>query len=182
MTPFTLNFSLNHARKYAVAYAVAGTVALFPLPAIAFQSATTSIGTTINATKDAAFLAVPEAYLGAQRGFDATKLAELTDPNFVEISPVGEVDLRPKMLSFYTADKKTAAPPMRFERVYAHKNGTSGIIVGKVVYTIAAPGRETRTSELTATFHLTRAKGKWKLLSAQYTPVRAAKPPAPIQK
>ena len=179
MTPFTLDFSLSQVRKYAVAYAVAGTVALFPLPAIAFQTAAT---TATNAIKDAAFLAVPEAYLGAQRGFDATKLAELTDPNFVEISPVGEVDLRPKMLSFYTADKKTAAPPMRFERVYAHKNGTSGIIVGKVIYTIAAPGGETRTSELTATFHLTRTKGKWKLLSAQYTPVRAAKPPAPIQK
>ena len=182
MTTFTLGFSLVQARKYAVACGVAGTVALFPLPAFAFQSTTTTNGTAIKSTKDAAFLAAPEEYLAAQRAFDATKLVELTDPNFVEISPVGEVDLRPKMLSFYTADKKTAAPPMRFDRVYAHKNGTSGIIVGKVIYTIAAPSGETRTPELTATFHLTRTKGKWKLLSAQYTPVRAAKPPAPIQK
>lgn len=127
------------------------------------------------AIRDKEFLALPEAYLAAQRNFDVAALSALTASNFVEISPVGEVDNREKMLSFYAPDKKRPAPAMRYEQVHAWKNGASGTIIGKVIYTIMPPGGEARTSELTAAFQLHKSKGKWKLVAAQYTPVRNAR-------
>lgn len=130
----------------------------------------------LEAAKDKPMLAVPEQYLAAQRDFDAASLAVLTDRDFVEISPVGEIDPRAKMLGFYTPDKKSPAPPMRFERIHAWKDGASGSVIGKIIYSFAAPDGTTRTSELTAAFQLRKVQRQWKLITAQYTPVRPAKP------
>jgi hypothetical protein len=40
-------------------------------------------------------------FTAAQSGFDAATLKTLTADNYIEISPLGEVDPREKMLSFY---------------------------------------------------------------------------------
>ncbi len=175
MSSALFNRQRRLARQSAATLMLAMMATMTPLTVQAQQVVPTSSRAIQDAAKDKLFLAVPEAYLTAQRGFDAATLAALTDPDFVEISPVGEVDLRAKMLSFYTPDKKRTAPPMRYEQVHAWKNGPSGTIIGKVIYTMTSPAGEMRTSELTATFQLHRSKGKWKLVAAQYTPVRASR-------
>ncbi|MDQ1523675.1 MAG: hypothetical protein QOE47_1599, partial [Pyrinomonadaceae bacterium] len=43
----------------------------------------------------------------AQKDYDAAKLDEILAPDYVEISPAGEVDPRAKVLSFYAPDKKS---------------------------------------------------------------------------
>ena len=55
---------------------------------------------------------VVEAFNRAQNAFDQARLRALTTDDYVEISPIGEVDPRNKMLDFYDPAKKVAAPPM----------------------------------------------------------------------
>ena len=49
-------------------------------------------------------------HVAAQTQFDVPALAALTADNYVEVSPMGEVDTREKMLAFYAPEKKTATP------------------------------------------------------------------------
>ena len=50
-------------------------------------------------------------FVQAQRTFDVSQLNEILAPDYVEISPAGEVDPRAEVLSFYAPEKKVADPP-----------------------------------------------------------------------
>jgi ketosteroid isomerase-like protein len=115
-------------------------------------------------------------FLEAQRSFDLPALRALTAENYVEISPVGELDDRAKMLGFYAPEKKTQAPPLTIDNELTRVYGDVGIQTVKLTYTMTASG-ETRKMSLRATLVAHRSAGEWKMVSAQYTGIRPPPPP-----
>ncbi len=114
-------------------------------------------------------------FVQAQRAFDVSRLTELTTADYLEISPVGEVDNREKMLGFYAPEKKSAAPAIEIREPVVRVFGNAAIVVARLAYTIQPPGQAQRVMELRTTFVAHWRAGGWKLVSAQYTAIRAAK-------
>ncbi|HZV38641.1 MAG TPA: nuclear transport factor 2 family protein [Pseudoxanthomonas sp.] len=115
-----------------------------------------------------------QRYFRAEAQFDLDALKGVLDPQFVEISPLGEVDEHDKVLSFYTPDQKVDAPPMQFEPYVVRRHGDFAVISTRATMTVKEQSRS-MTVGLTAR----RDAGGWKLLSAQYTVFRPkAAPPA----
>lgn len=121
-----------------------------------------------------ALVRIVEDFIRAQRTFDVPRLTALTTPDYLEISPVGEVDSREKMLSFYAPERKSSAPTIEIREPVVRVFRDSAIVVGKLAYTIQAPGQPPRLMELRASFVAHCVAGRWKLASAQYTAIRPA--------
>jgi len=113
------------------------------------------------ADKDPA--AVVDAFAAAQAAFDPTALAQLTAPDYVEISPLGEVDPRDKMLSFYAPDKKQPYPPVTMSERTVRVTGEVALVTSRLAFGERA---------LRAVYVVRRDAGTWRLVSAQYTPIR----------
>lgn len=111
-------------------------------------------------------------YLAAEAQFDQQALQRLLATDFVEISPAGEVDERDRVLSFYTADKKVAAPTMQVEPFKARQHGDSAVLTTHISFQMQEQQRV-----LTAGIVAKRSGAGWQLLSAQYTAIR----PRPAQ-
>ena len=112
-----------------------------------------------------------ERHIKAQAEFDQATLAAITHSKFVEISPKGELDEREKMLSFYSADKKTKAPEMTMREVSKRDFGETQFIVMVLSYQIAMQN-QTRQFQMRASFVTCKENKEWKICSAQYTPMR----------
>lgn len=117
-------------------------------------------------------------FVHAQLAFDVPRLTALTTADYLEISPVGEVDGREKMLGFYAPANKTSAPSIEVLEPLVRIFGDTAIIVVRLSYTMSVPGRAPdqppRVMALRASFVARRDAGRWKLASAQYTGIRAA--------
>ena len=111
----------------------------------------------------------------AQLQSDPVALRALTSEQFVEISPLGDVDPRDKMIGFYVKDPAQLAartPPQvtvdeRTVRVF----GDSAIVTLKQTLNINGQARHLRSSYVAH-----KEGGQWKMMSAQHTPMRPAKP------
>jgi ketosteroid isomerase-like protein len=101
-------------------------------------------------------------------------LRAITADNYIEISPLGEVDSREKMLSFYDADKRGAAPAIRIDEPSVRTFDQSAIVNARLTYDIGAQG-QTRSVAMRASYVARRQEGKWQLVSSQYTPIRPPK-------
>lgn len=97
----------------------------------------------------------------------------MLDPHFVEISPLGQVDEHDAVLSYYAPEKKVAAPPMTLDQIEVRTSGTAATISARLRYAMAGHDMALRVG---ATARET-PQG-WILLSAQYTPIPPAAPPA----
>lgn len=121
-----------------------------------------------------ALVRIVEEFTRAQQAFDAGKLAGLTTPDYLEISPVGEVDSREKMLAVYAPDKKSAAPELAMSDVTVRIFGDAAVLIARIAYTMQSPGQPVRTAALRASFVARRVSGDWKIASAHYTGIRPA--------
>ncbi|MET0320034.1 MAG: hypothetical protein ABW069_04845, partial [Duganella sp.] len=74
-----------------------------------------SAGAASAAPADTELVALVQRYAEAQSNFDQAAIRAATDEQFVEISPVGEVDSREKVLSFYAPDQKRPAPQLQID-------------------------------------------------------------------
>ncbi|RDE07407.1 nuclear transport factor 2 family protein [Sphingomonas aracearum] len=108
-----------------------------------------------------------DAFIAAQRSFDQAALARLTAPEYVEISPLGDFDPREKMLGFYAADKKQPVPEITVSEREVVMLGDTAIVTAR----LAIGPRAVR-----AGYVAHKDKAGWRLVSAQFTPVRT--PPA----
>jgi ketosteroid isomerase-like protein len=131
-------------------------------------------GRAAPAQAEAAVTRTVEEFTRAQRAFDPAKLASLTTADYLEISPLGEVDPREKMLGFYAPENKGAAPELAMSEVSVRQFGDSAVLVARMAYKVQPPGQPVRTVELRAGFVLHRAAGAWKIASSQYTGIRPA--------
>lgn len=113
-----------------------------------------------------------EAFTKAQHDFDQARLRALTADDYVEISPIGEVDPRDKMLGFYAPANKVDGPAMTLSDTNVRMAGPdAAIAVTMISYSI--PGKDgPRTVAMRAVFVAQRDGRTWKLASAQYTPIR----------
>lgn len=114
------------------------------------------------------------AHAEAQRNFDQARLALLTSEDYIEVSPVGELDSREKMLSFYAPDQQRPAPSVQVETPVVRllgANGDMALVVAKLVYTMESEG-QARSFAMRASYVAQRKGDGWKLLSAHYTGIR----------
>lgn len=124
-------------------------------------------------------IGLSEDVLAAQRAFDQTALAALLAPDYVEVSPVGEVDRRAEVLGFYSAEAKAkalpegaVAPILSLDESIVRVSGDHASVVARETISMAGHSMALRVG-----FHFRRIDGEWRLHSAQYTPIRM-KPPA----
>lgn len=109
-------------------------------------------------------------FLDAQAHYDVPALRALTADQFVEISPLGEVDPRDKMMGFYAKDAPPGAPiPVTDER-QVRVFGDSAIVTLRISFTINGQARSLRSN-----FVAHKEGTQWKVVSAQHTPMRPAK-------
>lgn len=93
-------------------------------------------------------------------------------PEYQEVSPVGEVDSRARVIGFYAADKKSAAPPMTITETVARPVGTIGVVTMRIAYSMPGKDGQMQTRALRAGFVARRIKGDWQFVSLQFTPIR----------
>ena len=119
-----------------------------------------------------------QAVLDAQRTFDPSALDALLAPDYLEISPVGDVDDRAEVLSFYNADAKAKATAGGMVPLSSLASDTNVRIDGDHAIVIALDTVRIKTGEterevaMRLAFHFRRIDGKWLLQTAQYTPQR----------
>lgn len=111
-------------------------------------------------------------FVRAQQDFDAKALGALTTADYLEVSPLGELDNRNKMLGFYAPEKKTAAPAAEIRAPLVRLYGDTAIVVATLAYTIQPPGQPALVREMRATFVARREADRWKLATAHYTGIR----------
>jgi uncharacterized protein (TIGR02246 family) len=118
----------------------------------------------------------------AQKNYDAAKLDEILAPDYVEISPAGEVDPRAKVLGFYSPEKKSARQgelvSYELDEITTRIYDDTAIVVARLPFTMKTPDGQTMSRALRCTFVCRKTRGKWRIASAQYTGIR---PPAPAK-
>lgn len=127
---------------------------------------------------DAPVLQLVSDFVAAEQRFDQARLAELTTPDYAEVSPLGALDRRDAFLGFYAPELKRPAPVPSICDPYVRRYDGAASVVARLALDL--PGREgqpARTIAFRASFLAVRQSGGWKLASAQYTPLREA--PAP---
>lgn len=138
-------------------------------------AASSASATAGPATKgDAPVLATLEAFSSARAGFKADELARLLTPDYVEVSPRGEIDRRAAVLGFYAADKAGPVPPMAYSTQDVRRYGGTAIVIGSIEYTMPGPKGSEIKRTVRATYVQRRVSGRWLMASAQFTGVAAA--------
>ncbi len=120
-------------------------------------------------------LTLTREFVAAQRGFDQARLEALLAPDYLEISPLGEVDLREEVIGFYSPEAKAkvaAAAGAQLPRIALDEErvrvfGDNAMVTLRESFRRAGQDRAMRVS-----FHFRRIDGAWKLQSSQYTPIR----------
>jgi ketosteroid isomerase-like protein len=115
--------------------------------------------------------ALVERFEAARVAFDPAALDATLAPEYEEVSPVGEVDSRAAVLGFYAADRKRPAPPMSSDETIVRMLGDTALVTAR--RSIAVPGGPVRS--IRVRYVAQRAGGRWRLVSAQYTPIPPAR-------
>jgi ketosteroid isomerase-like protein len=113
-----------------------------------------------------------EAFVRVRNQFDQAAMIAMMAPEYQEVSPVGEVDSRERVIGFYAADKKSAAPPMTITEIVARPAGTIGVVTMRIAYTMPGKDGQMQTRAMRAGFVARRIKGDWQFVSLQFTPIR----------
>lgn len=132
---------------------------------------------TPDATPEQELLAASQAVADAQVQFDLEALDALLAPDYVEVSPIGEVDERAEVLSFYTPEAKEkmlagGVQPISVSLVEPRIRtyGNHAVVVTRQDAELEVQGASQRRS-FRATYHFRRIDDKWLLQSAQFTPI-----------
>lgn len=115
----------------------------------------------------------------AQRQFDQAALDRLLTADYIEVSPVGDVDDRAKVISFYSADAKAKSPVVSsivIDEPNVRIDGDHASVIVRQTTTVG-PAASSRTVVMRVTAHLRRSNNVWRILSTHYTAIRTpAKP------
>lgn len=147
----------------------------FSLAAFAFCA---TFAQTALADDTADVLNLVRQHVAAQTRFDVPALAALTADNYVEVSPLGEVDTREKMLAFYAPEKKTATPVITVEEPLVRVTDGTAVLIGKLAISVNAGGQQ-RQMAMRASYVAIKEGANWKLMSAQYTGIAPKRPAQP---
>ena len=146
------------------------------LPALILAVATTQAASTA----ERAVVAVVQQLADAQRTFDQAALDRLLTADYVEVSPVGDVDERAKVIGFYSADARAKSPEVSsivIDEPRVRIDGTHAIVIVRQT-TNVGPAGASRAVVMRVTAHLRRTGNDWRIASTHYTGIR---PPAKPQ-
>lgn len=136
-----------------------------------------SISTFAQAKADEAALAdLTSEMANAQVAYDQIAFERIYAADFIEVSPVGEVDSRAKVIAFY--DRRPGNGPQEVEvsEVSIRSYGPTAVVIAKLTYKFPvaaqAPPRSMRV-----TLVCRKDKAVWKITSAHYTGIRPPQPP-----
>jgi ketosteroid isomerase-like protein len=155
------NFHTRQRRHALAALLVAGAACLD----------TNALAQDGDGSDTAAVTELVRKFLDAQSRHDVPALRSLTAEQFVEISPLGEVDPRDKMLGFYVGEASPTRPVIAVDERDVRIFGDSAIVTVKLSFNAGGQARSLR-----AGFVAHKDGVQWKLVSAQHTPMRPAKP------
>lgn len=117
----------------------------------------------------------------AQSVFDSASLEKIYASDYVEVSPVGEIDPREKAIGFYRPQTKKEGGEAKTiaaaEEISVRSYGDFAVVIARISF--SQTGNEFASRPLAsfrATYVCRREKGVWKIASAQAT---AIKPPRP---
>lgn len=123
-------------------------------------------------------IAVVQQLADAQRTFDQAALDRLLAPDYIEVSPVGDVDSRDKVIGFYGPDAKAKAPPVesiKLDETTARIYGDHATVIARQTMNMNVGGTS-RSVVMRVTAHIRKIGGAWRISSMQYTGVRPPKP------
>ncbi len=143
--------------------------------ALIVTSLAASAAVTAGHTDAAAVERVVDRFNAARAGFDSAALAETLAPDYQEISPVGDVDDRAKVLNFYRADQRRAGPAIEHADRRTTLHGTFAVETERLSFTMRRPDGVAATRSVRVRYVAMRSGRDWRLLSAQYTPIPPAK-------
>lgn len=110
-------------------------------------------------------------FTDAQVQMDAPTLRALTAEQYVEISPLGEVDAREKMLGFYVKDASRTPPTVAIDERTVSLFGDTALIIAKLNFTMSHNG-QARSYAMRMSYVAHKEGAQWKLVSLQATPIR----------
>ena len=131
-----------------------------------------------NSKDDAALKALVKQMTDAQSAFNAPALDRIFTADYIEVSPIGDVDSREKVLEFYKPEMRPnphSIPDVQLSDFSIRDYGKFAVVIVKLTYTV--PVVKQQLSSMRATFVCRSEKGGWKIASAQYTGIRPAQPP-----
>ncbi|WP_448548101.1 nuclear transport factor 2 family protein [Thalassotalea fusca] len=129
----------------------------------------------VNATnfeQETQFLPLVKKLVAAQRNFDSNTLDSMLSDDYVEISPVGEVDHREEVLKFYdkaNAGKAGESPQIEVSDLEVQQNGDHIFLIVKETFSI--PGK-TQQFAMRVSFSLVKEQQGWLFSTAHYTGIR----------
>lgn len=117
----------------------------------------------------------------AQSKFDPTTLDRIYTSDFIEISPIGEVDTREETIGFYkpeaNPDRAKVSPIVTTDEFSVRTYDDFAVVIARITFTQAGSEPSSRPPfSLRATLVCRKEKGAWKIGSAQYTGIRPARP------
>ncbi|MGN7833524.1 nuclear transport factor 2 family protein [Pseudoxanthomonas sp. 22568] len=131
------------------------------------------------ADDDATLRALAQSVLDAQIRFDVPALDRVLASDYIEISPVGDVDTRDEVLGFYAPQAREQMLAKGVEPVSAslgepqvHVDGDHARLIALNTAKLRIQGAE-QQKQLRTVFEFRRDGGHWKLASATYVPYRA---------
>lgn len=125
---------------------------------------------------DPAIMTLVDAFSDARNRFDAAALDRLLTPDYVEVSPRGEIDPRKAVLGFYALEKAIPVPPMALSTQSVRRYGDVAIVVGSVNFATPGPNGATVDRQLRVTYVGRRVRGRWLMASTHYTGVIGRQP------
>lgn len=149
---------------------------LLTLLALVLSSSAAPVEARDDRASDAHVVGLIQAFSEARSHFDGKALDALLSPDYVEISPLGEIDRRGAVLSFYAGDKARPSPPMTLATQDVRRYADTAIVIGSVIYVVPAPNGATVERTLRATYVERWSGGRWRMASAQFTGVQPPRP------
>lgn len=141
--------------------------ATYYVPAAAASASDTRQSADVTAVEE-----LVRQFAEAQAQHDAAVLRDLTSEQYVEISPLGEVDPREKMLGFYTRGANFTPPTVALDERTVTLFGDTALISAKLQFSIDKGG-QSRSFAMRAGYVAHKEGGRWKLVSMQATPIRS---------
>ena len=151
------------------------------LLSVFFCVAVLSVAAQSTAKEELAIKWTIDQLVGAQTSYDVKTQDKLLTGDYFEVSPLGEIDTRDKVLSFYSPDAKAAAAGSAQVTTSEHSiriYDKFAIAIVRLDYVMSANGKTLPPRSIRVTFALSRTeKSSWRIASAQYTGIRPSQPP-----
>ncbi len=157
---------------------------LFFLLLIGTFSITAQSGQVKQSEAEQKLTALVRQMSAAQASFDTAVLEKLYASDYVEISPIGEVDSREKAIGFYkpeaNANRSGASPAITTDDFQTRAYGNFAIVIARFTFTQTGTQSPARPPiSFRATVVCRKEKGIWKIAAVQATGIRPpGMPPA----